>query len=159
MIKILFAGIWVAALLSGSVLFFSGMKSDEQNKDGKESAGAYFGDLDFVKIDPMSISMLREGSVSGYLLLSAGYTIDQKMVKDMVVPLEYIFKDIILSSIYKNEDMDLLKLGTFDTDKFQEQLLKDLNERLGKKVVHEVLVMKLEFMSIEDVRDMQMKRS
>lgn len=159
MIKMLFAGAWVAALLTGSVMFFSSSNSSTQEGHEKGGESAFFGGLDYIKLDPMSISLVRDNAVRGYLLLSAAYTIDSSAAADLSVPLDFVLKDVILTSIHQNETLDVFKLSGFDTVQFQDQLETDINEKLGRKIVHEVLVLKLEFISIEDVRDMQLRRT
>lgn len=159
MIKMILSGVWVAALLVGSTMFFAPSESETHEGKNEGEKGAYFGALDYIKIDPMSISLVRDNAVRGYLLLNAAYTIDGKAAATITVPLDFVMKDVIITSVHQSETLDVFKLSSFDTIKFQDQLERDINKKLGKKIVHEVLILKLEFISIEDVRDMQMRRS
>lgn len=159
MIKMILSGVWVAALLVGSTMFFASAEPEMKAGQKEGAKGAYFGELDYIKVDPMSISLVRDNAVRGYLLLNAAYTIDGKAAAAITVPLDFVMKDVIITSVHQSETLDVFKLSTFDTVKFQAQLEKDINKKLGKKIVHEVLILKLEFISIEDVRDMQMRRS
>ena len=51
------------------------------------------------------------------------------------------------------------QLEKFDLIKFQKQIVVNLNLSLGKKIVHKVLIQDLDFISKEDVRDLQLRRS
>lgn len=157
MIKLLATGIWVAMVLAGSVILFDDTKSDAGS--AKPELADYFGGFDYVKLEPISISIVRDNQVRGYLVLDVVFTVDGSEKFKPSVPLEYLLNDAILMSVYENNDLDIFRLEKFDLKKFQNKLLKDINDKLGESVVNEILIQKIEFISKDDVRDLQIRRS
>ncbi len=157
MIKILMVGIWVCLVLAGSAYYFSQTQA-EISQSNKAEKG-YFGGLDYVKLDPITVAIIREKSIRGYLIIESVFTIKQREMVELSVPVEYLLRDLIIGSTHANPDIDIFQIEKFDLISFQNQLLKNINDRLGKKTIHDVLIQKIDFISKEDIRDLQLRRS
>lgn len=156
MMKMIMAGVWAAAVLSGSVWFFG---QPEPAKEAEAEAGAFFGALETIKLETVVVPIVRGSTVQGYLILDSAYSVDKVEASTLSVPIEYILRDIINGSIYGNSDIDINRLERFDLEKFQKTVVDDINTKLGKKVVHNVMVQRLDFMTKEEIRDKQLRRS
>ena len=155
MIKTIMAGIWAAAVLSGSVWFF-GQPAPPPNE---EEMGEFFGLLETIKLETIVVPIVRSSAVQGYLILDSAYTINTEIASSLTVPIEFVLRDIINGSIYGNPDIDIYRLERFDLDKFQKRVVEDINVKLGKRVVHNVMIQRLDFMTKEEIRDQQLRRS
>jgi len=155
MVKFLLLGIWVSILLSGSVYFFAQNNYDAPAKSSEK----IFGGLDYIKLDPITVTIIEERQVKGYVIFEAVYTIKQSTKGKLSVPLEYLFSDLVIGSIHGNPDIDIYRLEKFDLKAFQKQILQNINDKLGEKTVYDVLIQKIDFISKEDVRDLQLRRS
>ncbi len=157
MMKALFIGVWVASILSGSVYFFGSMQA--KSKNSSEPVAAYFGGLDYVSLEPMTVVVIRENEVRGYLILEAVFTIKQSDIPRLSVPVEFLLRDLIIGSVHNNPDIDIFRLEKFNLKKFQTQMLADINLKMGEKTIHDILIQKIDFISKDDVRDKQLRRS
>ncbi len=125
----------------------------------KEKQENYFGGLDYVKLDPLTVTIIRNNEIRGYIIVDAVFTVKQSIQAQSSVPIGFILQDSIIESLHGNADIDVFRLEKFDMKKFQDLLVADMNKKLGKKAIYEVLIQKLDFMSKEDIRDLQMRRS
>lgn len=155
MIKIIFAGVWAAAVLSGSVWFFGQAVPPPSDEEMDE----FFGLLETIKLETIVVPIVRSSAVQGYLILDSAYTVNTEVASSLTVPIEFVLRDIINGSIYGNSDIDIYRLERFDLEKFQKRVVEDINAKLGKKVVHNVMIQRLDFMTKEEIRDQQLRRS
>ena len=158
MFKTLFVAIWTAALLSGSAWFF-GTATEMTEAEKMESETGYFGGLEYIDLGTQNITMIRNNEIQGYLLLEVVFTISKAEIPTLSVPIEYLLRDMVIRASSENKDINLYKLSSFDLDAFQKELGDRVNEKLGKKTVHEVLVQKVDFLSVDAVRDLQLRRN
>lgn len=158
MVKTILVGIWVIAVLGGTSWFFANAASQASNTDEGPKA-AYFGGLDYIKVDTLVIPSVRENAIHGYFVLDAVYTMKESKKSEVSIPIEYLLKDILTEFIYGNTDIDANRLEKFDKRKFQTEMVAAINEKLGEKVVYEVLIQKFDFISKEEIRDIQIRRS
>ena len=157
MFKALFIGIWVASILSGSVYYFGNMQAKSGNSS--KPTASYFGGLDYISLDPMTVVVIRENEVRGYIIVEAVFTIKQSDLPRLSVPMKYLLRDLIIESVHNNPDIDIFRLAKFDLGKFQDQLRTDINVKMGEETVHDILIQKINFISKDDVRDKQLRRS
>lgn len=157
MFKSLFIGIWACAILAGSSWFFIGQPADE--KSSPKEPASYFGGLDYVKLDPLTVTIIRNNEIRGYIIVDAVFTVKQSVQAQSSVPIKFILQDSIIESLHGNPSIDVFRLKKFDLPSFQELLVTNMNNKLGKKAIYEVLIQKLDFISKEDIRDLHMRRS
>lgn len=155
MIKLIIAGVWTVAVLSGSVWFFG----QPVAPPSEEEAGEFFGLLETIKLETIVVPIVRSSSVQGYLILDSAYTVNTEIASSLTVPIEFVLRDIINGSIFGNANIDIYRLERFDLDKFQKRVVEDINTKLGKKVVHNVMIQRLDFMTKDEIRDQQLRRS
>ncbi len=74
MIRIIAIGLWICAVAFGS-LFFA-VRQNASSPDGAQAAVGGFGGVDYVKTDVMSVPILSNGGVAGYVVTQLVYTID-----------------------------------------------------------------------------------
>ena len=150
MIKTVLAGIWGVLVLSGSLYFFT-MNQADNAKSGEEEK-AYFGKLEHISLQPMSIVLIRDNTVQGYILVEASFSVDADKKKKLSVPIELITQNAINSSILNDKKIDIERLDEFSIDEFQERLKSYINKKLDKMVVHDVLVQRIDFIKSNNVR-------
>ena len=150
MIKTVLAGIWGVLVLSGSLYFFT-MNQADNAKSGEEEK-AYFGKLEHISLQPMSIVLIRDNTVQGYILVEASFSVDADKKKKLSVPIELITQNAINSSILNDKKIDIERLDEFSIDEFQERLKSYINKKLDKMVVYDVLVQRIDFIKSNNVR-------
>lgn len=80
MIRIFAIGLWICAVALGS-LFFAVRQNDGPSGEVQANGGA-FGGLDYVKTDVMSVPIISNGSVAGYVVAQLVYTVDSNIRKN-----------------------------------------------------------------------------
>lgn len=155
MIKSLFAGLWVLSILSGSTYFFfqqASMKADGEHGDKAPKT-------ELMKLDTISVSMFHDESVRGYLVLDVTISLITAVKKTKNVPVDVYLKSELIASILNDKNLDAMNLEKFDLATFRSKLVEDVNASLGFELVEEVLITKMDFLTIDDVRDMKLRRS
>lgn len=159
MFKALFVGIWVAGLLSGSVYLFSTAPSGEEEKTTVEKVSDYFGGLESINLGGFNVTVIRDNEIKGYLIIDSVLTVKKADMGEASVPLQYLLKDLMITALHNNEDLDIYRLDKFNVKDFQENITMMLNKKLGKEAVKDVLIQQIDYLSKEDIRDLNLRRN
>ncbi|WP_136659688.1 hypothetical protein [Nitratireductor sp. XY-223] len=155
MIKLVISGVWICAVTLASV-YFSLQMASEPNDKGDQSD--FFGGLDYVRSDLMSIPAIHQGEVRGYFITRLVYTAEPDVLKKLSLPPEMLITDELFSLLVGERVIDLTRVEEFDLEAFRVVIRDRLNERLKKKVFHEVLVEQMEFLTKAEVRNKARQR-
>ena len=139
-------------------LLFFGSGPMELSEPG-ETGEKYFGKLEHVKLNPMSITIIRNSEIQGYVIIEAAFTISEEDKNNLSIPVEILLKDAINHSIFQNAELDINRLEKFDSTSIQKDIVVALNEKLGDGTIHDVLIQRIDFISTEDVRDNKLRKS
>ena len=150
MLKFVAAAVWICAVTLGAV-FYSFQTTGSHEGDAK--AKPFLGGLDYVKTDIVSVPLVREASVQGYFLTRLVYTVEPAQMKKLSVPAGAIITDEVYSYIYSHPQIDFRKADTVDLGAFRAGIRDAVNARIGEKLVNEVLVDQIDFLTKDDIRD------
>jgi hypothetical protein len=155
-IKFIVAAIWICGVTVGSMMFaFSSVQKDA----GEEAAPAtYFGGIDYVKTDTLSIPIVHEAAVQGYFIARFIYTAEQKRLAAMTVPAESILVDEVFTYLYSNPLIDFTDTAKIDIDAFRAGLREAMNKRLGEELIKDVLIEQVDYLSKQEIRDNALRR-
>ncbi|MCP4073341.1 MAG: hypothetical protein GY742_16625 [Hyphomicrobiales bacterium] len=156
MLKLIFVGIWSIGMMTGSAYFFS---SYMHSSTSSEEIEVDLDELTNINIDSMSIALIRNNGIIGYLMLSTVIIVDRDMSEYISIPVKYYARDVIISTVHKNENLDVYRLDKFDYTEFQNEVVTNINATIGKKMVHKMLIQNIDFITKDDVRDLQLRRS
>jgi len=149
MIKFVVAAIWIAAVTVGSVYF----SFNSQGAATKEKTDlGYFGGLDYVKTEMISVPVMKNFKVDGYFLARLVYTIEPEKAKALSLPAEPLLTDLVYTYLYANPQIDFVTRGNLDLDAMRNGIRDSVNARVGDKLVHEVLVEQIDYLSKEEIR-------
>lgn len=155
MIKLVISGLWIAGVTLASVYFSLQMTSAKP--DGDQNSD-FFGGLDYVRSDMLSIPAFADGRVQGYFITRLVYTAEPKVLQSLTLPPHVLITDELYSLLIGNSVIDFTNMEQFDMDAFRTTVRDRMNERLGKKVFHEVLVEQMEFLTKNEIRNNAAKR-
>lgn len=150
MLKFLAAAVWICAATLGAV-FYSFQAAGSHGDDAKPKP--MLGGLDYVKTDIVSVPLVRDASVQGYFLTRLVYTVEPAQMKKLSVPAGAIITDEVYSYIYSHPQIDFRKTDTVDLGAFRAGIRDAVNARIGEKLVNEVLVDQIDFLTKDDIRD------
>ena len=154
MIRTIVIGLWICAVALGS-LFFAVRQNDGSSGEVKAEAGG-FGGLDYVKSDVMSVPIISNGSVAGYVVTQLVYTIDSNIRKKITVPLEYFISDEIFRKFYGSYS-DTKEVEKVKFEDVRASVITDLNARFPEPVIKDLLVEQFNYISAEEIRAMNMR--
>lgn len=155
MIKLAISGLWIAGVTLASVYFSLQMTSPKTDAD---KTSDFFGGLDYVRSDMLSIPAFADGRVQGYFITRLVYTAEPKVLQSLTLPPHVLITDELYSLLVGNSVIDFTNMEQFDMDAFRTTVRDRLNERLGKKVFHEVLVEQMEFLTKNEIRNNAARR-
>jgi hypothetical protein len=155
MIKFIIAALWISAVTAGSVYYSF---TSTSSRPEAEAPQAYFGGLDYVKTDVISVPVFSKGAVYGYFLTRLVYTVEPARMKALSVPAGPLLSDAVYSYLYANPDIDFSRKERPDLDAFRAALKDSINTRLGTQLIHEVMVEQVDFLTKEDIRDNTIRR-
>ncbi|WP_082837219.1 hypothetical protein [Labrenzia sp. OB1] len=149
MMKILIAGIWMAAslLVSGyaTAQYIASQKRVDVNGE------ATFVGLDYETVKPVNVPILFEGALQGYVVAKLVFTADAEVLRRLPVPPHPFLVDEAFRVLYSDSRLDFRNLERYDLDAFTEDLKQKTNARLGSSVIRDVLVEELNYFDQEDI--------
>jgi len=149
MMKMLTAGLWMllAMVVSGyaTAKYIAG-----QNLAGETDETAFVG-LDYETLKPVNVPILFEGALQGYVVAKLVFTADGDTLRRLPVPPHPFLVDEAFRALYADETLDFRNLERYDLDSLTEHLKKVTNQRIGQKVVQDVLVEEFNYFNKEDV--------
>lgn len=160
MIKFIGAAIWICAVTIGAVIYsFQSSSAKAPNAAANTHTEAtLLGGLDYVKTEVISVPVLKKDGIEGYFLGRFVYTVEPEKVKKLVVPAEAIIVDEVYSYLYANPLADFTRVDTLDLDAFRNGIRDSINKRVGEKLVHEVMIEQIDFLSKAEIRDSALRR-
>ncbi|QPC85415.1 hypothetical protein GA830_00630 [Mesorhizobium sp. NBSH29] len=154
MIKFLVAAIWICAVTIGAMVY--SFQSSAARPEAGAEAGvepAYFGGLDYVKTDVISVPVVKDNAINGYFIARLVYTVDPEKMKKLSIPAQSLIVDEVYTYLFSHPGIDFSAADMLDMDVFKTGIKDSLNKRVGDTLVHEVIVEQLDYLSKADIRD------
>jgi hypothetical protein len=148
-VKIAVAGI--AAIAAALGAGYHAVGANAQHAEDK--AAAHFGGLDYVRIAPFGVPLIKDGVLEGYLLTEWVFTIDAATKAAMSVPAEFLIKEEAFRTIYGEVTVDFDRLDRVNLAALAETIRKNVNVRLESEAVASVLVQKFDYIANAKIRD------
>ncbi|WP_113152897.1 hypothetical protein [Nitratireductor sp. OM-1] len=150
MIKFALAALWICAVTVGTMLYSFQFS---QAKNSAEPPPAFFGGLDYVSTDVISVPVVKNGAVDGYFLARLSYSVDSKKIKALSIPMDAMLVDEIYSHLYANPTIDYASEDGFNVNAFRDGLIESINARVGHELVHEVFIEQADYLSKAEIRN------
>ncbi|ENS91215.1 hypothetical protein [Brucella melitensis] len=154
MIRIIVIGLWICAVALGSL--FLAVNRDVSASAAVEAGPGGFGGVDYVKTDVMSVPIISNGAVTGYVVAQLVYTVDSNIHKKLTVPLEYFISDEIFHKFYGSYS-DAKSVEKVSFEDVRSSIINDLNARFPEPVIKDLLVEQFNYISSEEIRTMNMR--
>jgi hypothetical protein len=149
-VKFLLVGIW-ACLVTLGASYATVLWQADAPVDAK--ADEFFGGLDYVKTSPISVPMLSEGEIKGYVIAQFVFTVDGATLRKLSVPPDVFLVDEAYRAIFASGDkIDFKRLDKYNVDELTKQMAAKVNERFKTELVKDVLVEQLNYLAKDEVR-------
>lgn len=152
MIKSAVTALWGVLLVAVSAYYFSVM-----DKPGENGHEANTTPVEVYTLDTTSIPMIRNNEIRGYLLISAAFTLSSDVVSNLPFPVDFQIRDGVYEALFSDRDLDIFQLDKLDIEKTKEEIRQRINRKYPD-LVEGIKLISLDFMTKDEIRDMQMRR-
>jgi hypothetical protein len=150
MIKPILTGVWVCAATMGAAYLGAAWQRPavvtEQKDHGSSS------DLTPVRTRMISVPVVADGGIRGYVVAQFAFTAPAKLMKQMPVKPDLYVLDEAFQLIFSGEMIDFRQFKKQDLPSLGKTIVENVNKRLGMRVVEDVLVQELNYVPKDSVR-------
>jgi len=147
MIRLVLAGLWVCILTAGTSYAVAYWKENGSALSAKDE---YLEGLQHLKTRVLSVPMVENGAVQGYIVARFAYTVEAKTMHQLAVPPEPYVVDEAFRRIYADERLDFRKLARYDLSILTGAIKQRVNERMQAEIVQDVLIEDFNYVSREE---------
>lgn len=149
MIRLVAVGLWVCAVTLASGYAAVSWQSGPQVQT--DTAGL-FGGIATVKTRLISVPVISDGAVQGYVVAQFAFAIDSSVLKRLSIKPDLVFIDEAIRTIYASNNFDFRYIAKQDLPMLTETLAENINARFGSKLVDQVLIEELNYVAKDEVR-------
>lgn len=147
MIRLVLAGLWVCILTAGTSYAVAYWK---ENGGALSANDEYLDGLQSQKTRVLSVPMVENGAVQGYIVARFVYTVEAKAMRQLAVPPEPYVVDEAFRRIYADERLDFRRLARYDLSILTGAIKQRVNERMQAEIVQDVLIEDFNYVSREE---------
>jgi flagellar basal body-associated protein FliL len=148
-IKTLLIGLWVCIVALGSSYFFVQMNNSSAAHVPSEAEVEV---IEFIKTDMVSVPVIREGKVQGYLVAQLSFAVNKTAARKLPFePTPYLV-DVAYRALYENSAIDFSQLQPQDLTLLAKKIAEGANAKLGGEVVKDVLMNEINYVPRDEVR-------
>src|SRR4051812_42670528 len=147
MIRLVLAGLWVCILTAGTSYAVAYWK---ENGSALSARDEYLDGLQYQKTRVLSVPMVENGAVRGYIVARFVYTVHAKIMHQLAVPPEPFVVDEAFRRIYADERLDFRKLARYDLSILTGAIKQRVNGRMQAEIVQDVMIEDFNYVSREE---------
>lgn len=150
MVKTILIALWVCIVMASSVyaaVMFGGSKPETNAKPDE-----FFGGLDYVKTDIISVPIISDGKIGGYIVAQFVFTVDGTVLRKLSVPPNLFIVDEAFRALFAGEAVDFKNMKKYDLEGLKKNIAKNVNLRFKSELVQDVLIERLNFIPLDKVR-------
>ena len=148
MLKLASIGVWIILVTAGST--FASVYLNE--RDRSDDAQAEDLGVEQLTSELTSIPILRGGDVEGYVVLQLSFAADKGLLEQEKLDAMPYIRDGAFRAIFTSTDLDFRHLKPTDLDSLADRIAEHANQRLGIKLVRQVLFQQLNYVKRENIR-------
>ena len=149
MVKTILIAIWVCVVMASSVyatvLFRAAPEEDAAVEE-------FFGGLDYVKSDIISVPIISDGKIGGYVVAQFVFTIDGATLRKLSVPPNVFIIDEAFRALFAGNTVDFKDMKKYDLEGLKKKIVMNVNQRFKSELVRDVLIERLNFIPLDKVR-------
>jgi hypothetical protein len=149
MLKLVAIGVWVILVTAGATYGSVYLASNSAN--GTASAEPDLG-VEELKSEMTSVPIMRDGDVSGYLILQLSFAVDRGLLAEQKLdPLPFLV-DAAFRVVFSRTEVDFRRLKSKDLEEITAAIAAESNARIGADLVRHVLLQQVNYVRKEDIR-------
>lgn len=151
MTKMILSGVWACVVTLASAY---GAYSWQTAASSPEHGPKVFGSgLETVRTRMISVPIIIDGAIQGYVMAQLIFTIDSKTLKDMPIKPDIYLLDEAFKTIYGEGTIDFRKVQKQDLGGLAKKIADSTNKRFGSRLVEDVLIQEMNYLSKDGVRN------
>lgn len=150
MIKLMALGLWVCAVTLASCFAALSWRTGKLPQPGTLGL---FDELATVRTPLISVPIIAEGAVQGYVITRLAFTVDAALVKRISVKPELILVDEAIRTIYAGKGLDFRHMTRQDLPGLAKALSENANARFGMNLVADVHIQEINYVTKDMVRN------
>lgn len=111
--------------------------------------------VDIVKLEPISVPIVRQGKIEGYVIARVALSAPSHDVKNSKAVLMAYASEATFRAIYEDQVFDFAALKAANVAALAGRISKLANERIGRPTIKQALVESLNFVAKSEVRTQQ----
>ena len=149
MIRFIIIGVWVCVVALASTYAAAYWVTGTEHGKADES---YLSGLEYRRLPVITVPMVIDGQVKGYVLAKLVFTADASLLRKMSVDPSIFAVNAAFQDIYVNGRIESGKMSKYKLPEMLERIRQATNARLNGDVVREVLVDSLNYVDKTDLR-------
>lgn len=150
MVRIVISAIWICLVTVGSS--YGALKMMGGEVGSATESDEFFGGLDYVKTQIISVPIVSGGAIQGYLIAQFVFTADGKLLRQLSVPPELFLTDEAFQAIFSGETPNFKNLKKYDLAGLKTKIAENVNKRFAADIVRDVLIEQFNFVPKDQVR-------
>jgi hypothetical protein len=151
MIKVLVIGLWICAITLASSYTAASWKLEQVAQGRKD----YLDGLNYEKTAPISVPILQNGELQGYVVAQFVFTADSRVLSKLSVPPHAFVVDEAFRLIYSDPATDFTHLEKVDLAALSKKVVENVNAHLQSDLIVDVLVEQFTYYSKETYLNQQ----
>jgi hypothetical protein len=111
-----------------------------------------FGGIESIKTKMISVPIVADNAVQGYVMAQFVFTVDGKVMKRLALKPDVFLVDEAFKAIYGGGSIDFRQFKKQDLPGLSKQIAGNVNKRLGVRLIDDVLVQELNYIPKDQVR-------
>jgi hypothetical protein len=149
MIKLILSGLWVCLV---TLLSTYAVVAWQTARAPETETQKLFGGMESVKTRMISVPVVADGAIHGYVMAQFVFTVDAGVMKRLSVKPDVFLLDEAFRTIYGGESVDFRQFKKQDLAGLSKQIGDSVNKRLGVRLVDDVLIQELNYIAKDHVR-------
>lgn len=108
--------------------------------------------LSQIRIKPVNVPIVRDGSVAGYVIAQFSLTANAEVAKKLTVKPDAFVQDATFNFVFSNTALDINNITKDSWNSLLETVKKSVNDRYGYQLIRDLLVEDFSYVTSEEAR-------
>lgn len=142
--KLILVGIWAVVVTLGTSYAVASFKMGGEAEEPERRLEG----LQYASLPTMSVPVLQDGKVQGYVVVRMVYTADSAVLRTLASEPDPFISDEVFRALYGRAETAFGRLVRLDLGELADTIRERVNERMGDEVVQDLLVDGLNYIDI-----------
>ncbi|MEM8551451.1 MAG: hypothetical protein AAGF45_03665 [Pseudomonadota bacterium] len=142
--RLLLVGVWAVFVTLGTGYAVASWKLADPGQDDRPR----FEGLRYTSLPTLSVPVLEDGEVKGYVVVRVVYTADAAVLRGLSAGPDPFISDELFRALYSRAETVFGRLVRLDLGAFAEDVRTKVNARMGDEVIQDLLIDGLNYVDL-----------